>query len=402
MKTKIFLFPLSCFFFLLNQTFSQCTSDLTITDTDLPGEIFPLDLTFKQGTPVNLILTILPPPTAVQGSLTFNLKRIVLKSIGNKPSWMNYVSDAPTVTSGGGSGYEFMVGQKYCMVLSGTPPEGSFLGTDSMAVIVDAYQSPTGFILATNSNGGYIRFTVCALNDNSCWPQKVINPAELVFKEGVTFSDTLSYVPSSQLDYSGSFYNLSKVVIREITGLPSWVTYTINAPAVTTGTITPVTGYEMLVGNRYTIIFSGTPDASFVGTSNMIFKLDPYLHNGNLITENITGEQISYKVCVAADSSCYPSGIADLKAASFRLLTYNPVISENVADIKFYCDSNKPVSLKVFDILGKQVYSSTMQAVYGVNNFQFPYNKQNQGTYIFTVSDNNSALTGKLFKIQGK
>jgi hypothetical protein len=81
-------------------------------------------------------------------------------------------------------------------------------------------------------------------------------------------------------------------------------------------------------------------------------------------------------------------------------MPFNSLISENTANINFYSDSYKPVTLKVFDVLGKPVYSSTMQAVYGPNSFGFPCSKQNQGTYIFTVTDNHTTLKGKLIKIQ--
>lgn len=404
MKTNIFLFSFIGLFLLTNYTFSQCIPDMTVTDTDLPGEIFPLDLKFKQNQPVNMVLTIIPPPTTTQGANTFTLKRIVLKSIINKPSWMSYISSASTVTSPVGSsesGYEFVVGQKYCMLLSGTPPVGSFLGTDSMAIIVDAYLAPYNLLLGTsNQNGGYIRFTVCAATDTTCWPEKILTPGELVFKQGLSFSDTITYVPPPQMNYSGSFYNLSKVVVRQLTGLPSWVSYTINAPTVTTGTINPVTGYEMLVGHKYTINLTGTVDTSFTGTSNLFFKMDPYAINGNLISENINGEQMQYRVCQSSDTACHPTFIEDYESLAFRLMPFNTVISGNSSCINFYCDSYKPVSLKIFDLLGRCVYSSSMQAVNGTNNFKFSCTNLNLGTYIFVISDNQSVLKGKLIKVQ--
>lgn len=182
MKTYTFLFLFICIFFVSGNSFSQCTPDMTVTDPEGNGEIFPLDLKFKQTYPVNLVLTIIPPPIATVGTYTVDIKRIVLKSIGNKPSWMTYTSNASIVTSQGGSGYEFMVGQKYCVLLTGTPPNGSFIGTDSMDVIVDAYQAPTNLLLApANRNGGYIRFTVCAATDTTCFPTGIENLESVKF-----------------------------------------------------------------------------------------------------------------------------------------------------------------------------------------------------------------------------
>ncbi len=407
---KIYFTFLTLLLFLSFSTLlqAQCIPDNTVTDTDLPGEIFPLELHFKQGVPTTLKLTIIPPPTAVNGSMHINLVKIVLRGLQNKPSWLGYSSNAVWVETGNDNpvwGYEFVVGQKYCINLWGVPPAGSFTGLDSMGVMVDAYIGTISnpiLVGNENTNGGYVKFSICQSTDTTCWPEKIIDPAELVFKQGMTFSNTLSYVPPSQMSYSGSFYNLSKVVVREITGLPSWVTYSINAPTISTGTSTPVTGYEMLTGKKYTINFSGIPDTSFFGSSNLVFKMDPYLHNGNLIAENINGEQIPYRVCRAADTECYPTGIKEIKTSTFKLISFNPFISENSAQIKFYSEKNKSVTLQVYDLLGKPVYSSTMQAIYGTNNFQFSCTEFPQGAYVFIISDHQSVLTGKLIKAQEK
>lgn len=380
---------------------AQCTPDYTVTDTDLPGEIFPLQLNFKQGVPTSLKLTIIPPPTATQNSVTVNLYRIVLRSLENMPSWLNYNSNATMVESGNDNpiwGYEFVVGNKYCINLWGTPPLNYSVGSYNIIVKVDAYtgNASTPVIVAENAAGDNpIVYTVCASSDTTCWPEKVIDPYELAFKLNKPFSFAMSYVPPPQMYVSGSFYNLSKVVVRQITGLPSWVNYTINAPAV-------AGGYEMVVGHRYHINFSGTPDSSFIGTGNMVFKMDPYLHNGSLATQNINGEQVPFKVCLETDTLCYPTGIENLQAPAFKLIPFSTLMTGSTASVNFYSDAGKPVTLKIYNILGKQVYSAMMQAAYGANSFEFSCNKFNLGTYIFVISDNKSALKGKLIKIQNR
>ena len=263
MKTIIFLFIFFGIFLLTTQSFSQCTPDLSVTDPEGNGEIFPLELIFKHTQPVNLVLTIIPPPTGTSGGYTADLKRIVLKDIQNKPSWMSYVSNATIVNSGGGSGYEFMVGTKYCVLLTGTPPDGSFVGVDSMAVIVDAYQSPTNLpIGAANQNGGYIKFTVCA----------------------------------------------------------------------------------------------------------------------------------------ATDTTCYPTGIDEMKDVSFSLLKNATTIFSGKTVIGFNSERIKNVELSVFDLLGRNIYTESIVAQNGENKFRFTGEKLRDGAYIYILYDGKTKLSGRLIK----
>ncbi|MBI5219191.1 MAG: T9SS type A sorting domain-containing protein [Bacteroidia bacterium] len=389
----------------LFHSFSQCTPDPTITDPENDGTLFPDTLIFKQNRWVNLILTITPPPTATYQSQVFILSKIVIRNITNIPAGLSYVSNANIVQTGyqyPTTGYELVVGQRYCMLLSGTPT-GSFIGTDSMAVMVDAYIAGP-LLLAENENGGYVNYTVCAQTDSACVPTDGEIPAELKFKQNKPLNNMkLSIAPPSQADYQGSTYNLYKMVLRNISNKPAWLTYTTNASQVTTGTQNPVQGDEFIIGQKYTMTLNGTPDSSFSGTDTMDFVVDLYRGTASqtvLLAENSYSIKMPYTVCLQSDTGCHTTGIQINEFAGFFLPESNPSVFGNTTKIRILSDKTKKIELCLYNMIGQLIYKEILNAETGENYFNFTGESLHAEPYIYTVSDYKNKFSKKLVKTE--
>lgn len=394
--TKFLLFTV--FLFIVLSAKSQCSSDPVVTDTDKPGEIFPLTFTARAGNPLSLNLTILPPPTGILGTTSVTLTKIVLRAISRKPSWFSYISNANIVQTGTitpVSGYEFVVGTRYCMKISGTP-DGSFIGTDSMNVMVDAY-TLGGYLVAENSNGGGIYYTICSQADTACIPtQGEIYPRELQFKQTKNINNfRLSFVPPSQFAHNGNVFNLNKIVLKNITGKPAWLNYYVNTTA-------SGSDYDLLIGKKYSVIFTGTADSSFIGTDTLRFIGDIYntATPPALIASNVEVGKIKFNVCVKTDNMCFPSGIEEQNTSTFSLIeNYTNIFDKNVS-LNFNSDIPGEFNLHVYNLLGQKIYNDTQKASHGKNSFNINSELINPGNYIFSIDNGKTKLTGRFIKTQ--
>ncbi len=401
---KSFLLFLSLFLLCAGTIKAQCYPDMAITDTDNPGEIYPLTISFKQGVGANLTLTIIPPPVANYQNYQFNLYKIVVRSIGNKPAWLQYEPNATIVSNG----FELIVGTKYCMQITGVP-DGSFIGTDSMSVMVDAYigDANNQVLLAENQNGGYITFSVCAATDTNCTPTTgVVFPWMLTVKENQALNNMqASFVTPLQYRHQNRNYNIQKMVLRSIDNMPSWMTYSSSAPTITTGTQNPVQGYEFLVGQKYNVFFNGTPNASFIGQDTIDWRFDVYegtASSPTLLFENVSGYEMPLRICLLADTSCHTTGVKENNYAGFALSELNPTLFSSFTKVAFTTNTFGKMKLSIYDVLGSNIYNELINAMPGENYFSFNGDKLKDGTYLYTVSDGKRMLTGRFVKVSDR
>lgn len=112
------------------QMSAQCTPDPGCVDDTVPGQICPASL--PDGTissPYSQVLTIIPPSSADLPLIgTVTITKIVLTSIANLPPGISFQSNS--------TGNIFMVGTKYCVLLSGTPTD---TGTYHLIITAEAY-----------------------------------------------------------------------------------------------------------------------------------------------------------------------------------------------------------------------------------------------------------------------
>jgi hypothetical protein len=130
-KSLLFFVACMIFVFYAGVSFGQCTADPTVTDPEGNGEMVPDTLEVWENEPVSLTLTIIAPDTASVGTLGhINLHHITVKSLLNKPGWLNYICNPGNC--------EFLGTESRCVYVSASSVN-SAPGFYSVSVIVDVY-----------------------------------------------------------------------------------------------------------------------------------------------------------------------------------------------------------------------------------------------------------------------
>lgn len=85
-----------------------------------------------------------------------------------------------------------------------------------------------------------------------------------------------------------------------------------------------------------------------------------------------------------------------LNKAKGLIVSPNPVSSE--ASVRFGSNAKVETSVKIYDTFGRLVYSNTIEAVKGENNFSFSTEKLSEGVYTLEVKNNNQVNNVKFIK----
>jgi hypothetical protein len=116
---------------------AQCTPDAMVTDPEGNGEMVPDTIHAYENQALNLTLTIIAPDTASYSGNVINIHHLTLRSLQNKPAWMNYACNP--------SNCEYNGTTAGCALITGTPPAGS-AGTYAITVLVDVFVDMGGLI----------------------------------------------------------------------------------------------------------------------------------------------------------------------------------------------------------------------------------------------------------------
>ncbi len=152
-KTLLFFVFAILFMFSTGFAFGQCTPDPSVTDPEGNGEMSPDTIEVTELTPFSMFVTYICPDTAyIGGGGHVNLHHITIRSIPNKPAWLNFVCNP--------SNCEFPAGVAECILFTGTPPSGS-AGYISLTVLVDVWNTIIGTpvcVTCTTYPNGYDGF----------------------------------------------------------------------------------------------------------------------------------------------------------------------------------------------------------------------------------------------------
>lgn len=147
-KSLLYFVFVSLFVFSAGFSFGQCTPDPSIVDPDGTGRMDPDTIEAQELVNTGITLTIIAPDTASVGGGSITIDHITLRSLQNKPSWLNYVCTP--------SACEFNGSEARCVLITGTPPAGS-AGYTSITVLVDVYSmilgTPVCVTCATSPDG---------------------------------------------------------------------------------------------------------------------------------------------------------------------------------------------------------------------------------------------------------
>jgi hypothetical protein len=88
--------------------------------------------------------------------------------------------------------------------------------------------------------------------------------------------------------------------------------------------------------------------------------------------------------------------VSDMAQFGFEVndLVPNPAIDK--AELLFTAAKHESFSIKVFNLLGQEMYSNTIQSMVGDNKVYLDASHWSCGTYIYSLSNGRNTHTGKL------
>lgn len=136
------------------------------------------------------------------------------------------------------------------------------------------------------------------------------------------------------------------------------------------------------------VIITGNPTVADTGTYPLSIPTKNYI-GGSTLPNNFTITY--YKIRING-----PTGIQNLNSNSFQVGDCFPNPFSDKTEINFNSPEVRQVSLKVYNMIGTEVYSFSMRAQKGLNKFTFDRNVLPAGIYIYTVSNGEQNITKRM------
>jgi len=94
-------------------------------------------------------------------------------------------------------------------------------------------------------------------------------------------------------------------------------------------------------------------------------------------------------------------GVQTLNLSKFDVIQNIPNPFNGNTTIKFSSPANEKVDFLVYDMIGKQVYNSKINAVTGINKINFSSEKLAPGAYFYTLANSKTRITKRMI-VTGK
>ncbi len=206
------------------------------------------------------------------------------------------------------------------------------------------------------------------------------------------FAPAFTYMPYVQVLYVavptdtvifGMPATFDSIVVTNITGLPSSITYTTS----------PSNGH-LMAGTPACLQFSGTPTAAEIGTYNLTINT---LVAGNMpiMGDTIMAMPVTGYTIKVLDSSSFgiyhPSDRID-----FEVFQNSPNPFGAQTEIAYQSCGNEKVTIEIFDILGNCVYNETMVSKRGYNSLLISGSTYKPGIYMYRVSNEKVTFSRRM------
>ncbi|MEO8146161.1 MAG: T9SS type A sorting domain-containing protein [Bacteroidia bacterium] len=143
-------------------------------------------------------------------------------------------------------------------------------------------------------------------------------------------------------------------------------------------------------GSNGCVLISGTPTQTgtftIMAVTSTKGKIGGFLPVTQIDTINY------YNIVITSTSS----GIAGNQNLKFELFQNDPNPFSNYTDIKFTVGHQAIVTLKVFNLIGKEILHKTIQSQAGRNNYRLVDDDLSPGVYMFTLNDGITTYTRRM------
>lgn len=135
-------------------------------------------------------------------------------------------------------------------------------------------------------------------------------------------------------------------------------------------------------------IITGNPTISDTGTYPLTVKTKNYL-GGSTVANNF--DITYYKIRING-----PLGIVNLEQDKFMVGDCMPNPFNDRTEINFNSPDAKTVSIKIFNMVGTEVFTTSLRTVRGVNKFAFDRKALPPGLYVYAISNGEQTITKRM------
>lgn len=215
------------------------------------------------------------------------------------------------------------------------------------------------------------------------WPDTTENFAGGMV--GVFYSDTLQIlVPTSASAINPSypaFVTIDSVRMDQVSGLPPGISVNCNSQ-----TTAPCTYLASQVGCG---LLEGTPTAQ--GVFSLTIEVTVYL-NVFGSTQQVGQSFGGYSITILPNTV----GIGDVQPVSGGKAHNVPNPFTGRTSIEFNLEHNAPVTITVFNLVGKKMWQETVPGKAGSNRVPFVAGDLENGIYLFQVEGAGTTSTGRM------
>lgn len=201
---------------------------------------------------------------------------------------------------------------------------------------------------------------------------------------GQPYNEVFTFVVPSDTVAFGQTVTIDKIVLDDVTGLPTNFDYACNPsncefPGGTT---------------KCAEIFSTTdPTNPQIGTYPLQILATPY---AIIIGQSVAQSQVVYDgyYLVIADGAT--QGLQQIGTGEMRSMIAYPNPTSGNTTIEFAMGYNTQVTFTVTDLLGEVVDLQVLSAPKGLNRIQFDASELSNGVYLYNITDGKNTISKKL------
>jgi hypothetical protein len=195
----------------------------------------------------------------------------------------------------------------------------------------------------------------------------------------------------------------SFVVNKNVIGLPPGLVVEAVPGFKSPNPPNPNTNFERLIikGDSLACIrISGTvPVGTTPSVYNLTIEVRAYLKISGIVSLD-TASNIGYYKIDVKGQPCWPAAVNNLDAYGFELNANAPNPFSGVTLLSFNANQPDQYRLKVVNLLGEEVYQTSVKGLSGMNYIRLDASQWSSGVYIYALSNGRNTLTGKLQVIQ--
>lgn len=214
------------------------------------------------------------------------------------------------------------------------------------------------------------------------WPDTLENFSNGMI--GVFYSDTLNMlIPTNAGDINPAYngITLDSVKVNSLTGLPPGLSISCNSQ-----TNAPC---SYLAGHLGCGLIEGMPTQT--GTFPIIINVTAYLSLFG-IAQPIPQAFTGYSITILDNNV----GVSNMEPSGMNRLQNIPNPFNNRTSIEFTLSAATTAKIRVFNLVGEELWKETIPAKAGINKVPFDAGRLESGVYLFSVQAGNYYHTGRM------